>query len=68
MNTGEKDDTPYNVKSTVILKTKMKDFTATKIDKNPLISLRKAFEAAEIQLKKHLEKLTHNWEKHYVKK
>jgi len=64
MNTGEKDETPYNVKSTVLLKTKLKDFVGAKIDKNPLLSLRKAFEAAEIQLKKHLDKLSHKWEKH----
>ncbi len=64
MDTGEKDETPYNMKSTVILKTKIKDFIAMKVNKNPLISLREAFEAAEVQLKKHLGKITHKWEKH----
>lgn len=64
MDTGEKDETPYNVKTTVILKTKIKNFVAAKIDKNPLISLREAFDAAEGQLKKHLDKLVNKWEKH----
>jgi len=67
MDTGEKNETPYNVKSTVLLKTKLKDFVGVKIDKNPLLSLRKAFEASEIQLKKYLDKLTHKWEKHLSK-
>jgi len=64
MDTGEKNQTPYNVKSTVILKTKIKNFVAVKINKNPLLSLREAFDAAEVQLKKHLEKLMRRWEKH----
>jgi ribosome-associated translation inhibitor RaiA len=64
MDTGEKEDTPYNVKSTVILKTKVKNFVGRKIEKNPLLSLREAFSAAEVQLKKHLDKLSHKWEIH----
>lgn len=66
MDTGEKNSTPYDVKSTVLLKTKIKTFIATKVSKNPLISLREAFDAAEVQLKKHLEKLIRKWEKHSV--
>lgn len=64
LDTGEKDKSPYNLKATVVLKTKIKDFVATKIEKNPALSLRESFKAVERQLIKQLDKISRPWEKH----
>ena len=64
LDKGEKDDTPYQLKSTVILKTKLKNFVATKVEKMPLKAIRESFDAAERQIRKYLDKISHRWEKH----
>jgi ribosome-associated translation inhibitor RaiA len=64
LDEGEKDDTPYQLKSTVLIKTKMKDFVATKINKVPLTAIRQSFDAVERQIRKTMDKISHPWEKH----
>ena len=63
VDTGVKDENTYNSKVTVILKTKIKDFVGKKINKNSYSAIRQSFEAAERQIRKTLDKISHPWEK-----